>query len=43
LKSGFRDGLPGLVIVVSTMYYVFIKYAKLWELRTVQKEKKNGP
>jgi len=32
LKSGFRDGFPGLVIVVSTMYYVFIKYAKLWEL-----------
>jgi hypothetical protein len=32
LKSGFRDGLPGLVIVMSTMYYVFIKYAKLWEL-----------
>jgi glycosyltransferase involved in cell wall biosynthesis len=31
-KSGFRDGLPGLVIVISTMYYVFIKYAKLWEL-----------
>jgi hypothetical protein len=32
LKSGFRDGLPGLVVIVSTMYYVFIKYAKLWEL-----------
>ncbi len=32
LKSGFRDGLPGLIIIVSTMYYVFIKYAKLWEL-----------
>jgi len=32
-KEGFRDGLPGLVIVVSTMFYVFIKYAKLWELR----------
>jgi hypothetical protein len=31
-KSGFRDGLPGLVIVISTMYYVFVKYAKLWEL-----------
>lgn len=30
-KSGFRDGLPGLVIAVSTTYYVFIKYAKLWE------------
>lgn len=34
LKQGFRDGLPGLIIVVSTMYYVFVKYAKLWELET---------
>jgi len=32
LKKGFLDGLPGLVIAVSTMYYVFAKYAKLWEL-----------
>ncbi len=32
-KSGFRDGLPGLIIIVSTMFYVFIKYAKLWELQ----------
>ena len=31
-KSGFRDGLPGLVIALSTTYYVFIKYAKFWEL-----------
>jgi glycosyltransferase involved in cell wall biosynthesis len=31
-KLGFRDGLPGLIIIVSTMFYVFIKYAKLWEL-----------
>jgi hypothetical protein len=33
LKLGFRDGLPGFVIIVSTMFYVFIKYAKLWELQ----------
>jgi len=32
LKSGFRDGLPGFIIIVSTMFYVFVKYAKLWEL-----------
>lgn len=32
LKLGFMDGLPGLIIAVSTMYYVFIKYAKHWEL-----------
>jgi glycosyltransferase involved in cell wall biosynthesis len=36
-KSGFRDGLPGLIIAMSTMYYVFIKYAKLWELTRKQK------
>jgi glycosyltransferase involved in cell wall biosynthesis len=31
-KRGFMDGLAGLIIAVSTMFYVFIKYAKLWEL-----------
>ena len=40
-KSGFRDGLPGLIIIVSTMFYVFIKYAKLWELTRATKEKDN--
>ena len=33
LKGGFREGLPGLVVAVSTMFYIFIKYAKLWEAR----------
>ncbi len=32
LRQGFRDGLPGLIIVAATMFYVFSKYAKLWEL-----------
>ena len=32
LKQGFRDGLPGFIIAVSSAYYVFLKYAKLWEL-----------
>ena len=41
LKSGFRDGLPGFIIIVSTMYYVFIKYAKLWEMTISKKEKGN--
>jgi glycosyltransferase involved in cell wall biosynthesis len=31
-KLGFLDGIPGLIIVASTMYYVFMKYAKLWEM-----------
>jgi glycosyltransferase involved in cell wall biosynthesis len=31
LKLGFLDGLPGLIIAVSSSFYVFIKYAKMWE------------
>jgi len=31
IKLGFLDGIPGLIIAVTTAYYVFIKYAKLWE------------
>ncbi len=34
-KLGFLDGIPGLIISVLSSYYVFLKYAKLWE-------KKNG-
>ncbi|MEW6026669.1 MAG: glycosyltransferase family 2 protein [Planctomycetota bacterium] len=30
-KLGFLDGLPGLIISVSSAYYVFVKYAKMWE------------
>lgn len=41
LKMGFRDGLPGLIIVISTMFYVFIKYAKLWEIRVSKKERED--
>jgi hypothetical protein len=33
LKSGWRDGVPGLIIAVATGFHVFLKYAKLWELR----------
>jgi glycosyltransferase involved in cell wall biosynthesis len=43
IKSGFRDGVPGLIIIVSTMFYVFMKYAKLWELTNSKKENGNGP
>jgi glycosyltransferase involved in cell wall biosynthesis len=32
LRQGFRDGLPGLVIAVASAFYVFLKYAKRWEL-----------
>ena len=30
-KLGFLDGLAGLIISVLTSYYIFVKYAKLWE------------
>jgi len=33
LKAGFLDGLPGFIVAVLGSYYVFLKYAKLWELR----------
>jgi glycosyltransferase involved in cell wall biosynthesis len=35
LRAGFRDGLPGFVIAVASAFYVFLKYAKLWEARRV--------
>ena len=36
LKGGIRDGMPGLVISANG-YYVFLKFAKLWELRNQQR------
>jgi len=41
LKAGFLDGTAGLIIAVLGSYYVFLKYAKLWEWH--QREKKGGP
>ncbi len=32
LRQGFRRGIPGLVVSLAGAYYVFMKYAKLWEL-----------
>lgn len=32
-KAGFLDGLPGLIIAVSSSFYVFAKYVKAWESR----------
>jgi glycosyltransferase involved in cell wall biosynthesis len=32
-KLGFLDGIPGFIISILTSYYVFIRYAKLWEKR----------
>lgn len=41
LKQGFREGRVGFIVAVLGMYYVFLKYAKLWELRS--REWKDAP
>ena len=33
LRAGFLDGMQGLILCVVSMAYVFVKYAKLWELQ----------
>jgi len=38
-KGGFRDGATGLVISRMNAYYVFLKFAKLWELQ----QRSGGP
>lgn len=37
-KLGFLDGVPGLVIAVGAGYSVFLRWAKLWELRLKSKQ-----
>jgi glycosyltransferase involved in cell wall biosynthesis len=37
LRRGFSKGLPGFLICVSSAYYVFMKYAKLWELERAER------
>jgi glycosyltransferase involved in cell wall biosynthesis len=34
-KKGFLDGMPGFIIAIISSYYVFLKYAKLWELQKI--------
>lgn len=33
LRTGLRDGIPGLIVSLMNAYYVFLKFAKLWELQ----------
>lgn len=30
-KQGFRDGIPGLINAIAYSFYVFMRYAKVWE------------
>jgi len=32
LRGGLRDGAVGFVISALNSYYVFLKFAKLWEI-----------
>ncbi len=41
-KRGFLDGLPGLIVAMSTAYSVMIKYAKLWE-RSLEANHRTDP
>ena len=36
-RGGIRDGLPGFIISALNSYYVFLKFAKLWEMGSVVK------
>ena len=38
LRLGFLDGSAGFIIAVLSAYYVFLKYARLWELKRAGKE-----
>ena len=40
-KQGFREGIQGLIIAILGMFYVFLKYAKLWELQLQNRKKSN--
>ena len=31
VRGGYKDGLPGLMVSALNTYYVFLKFAKLWE------------
>lgn len=33
LRGGIRDGVPGFIVSAMNAYYVFLKFAKLYELR----------
>jgi hypothetical protein len=36
VRGCFRDGVPGFFVAVTSAFYVFLKYAKLWEAASRQ-------
>jgi len=39
LRGGFLDGVAGLILAVLGGYYVFLKYAKLWEMERAERDR----
>jgi glycosyltransferase involved in cell wall biosynthesis len=40
--GGMRDGVPGFIISTLNTYYVFLKFAKLWEIRNEERRTQNA-
>jgi hypothetical protein len=34
LRGGFLDGMHGFILSILSANYVFVKYAKLWKMKT---------
>jgi glycosyltransferase involved in cell wall biosynthesis len=43
LKRGFMEGFGGFYVAACAAFYVFLKYAKLWELELEEKKKIERP
>jgi glycosyltransferase involved in cell wall biosynthesis len=43
LKKGYKEGKPAVVVGITEAFYVFLKYAKLWELQSYGKGMKPEP
>jgi glycosyltransferase involved in cell wall biosynthesis len=39
--GGIRDGVPGFIISAMNAYYVFLKFAKLWELQRTNSDQRS--
>jgi glycosyltransferase involved in cell wall biosynthesis len=42
LRAGFMDGTAGLIVSVLNSYYVFLKFAKLWQLEKTSRTASRG-
>ncbi len=42
IKKGWLDGMPGFIISIISSFYVFLKYAKLWETKQRQQNEVDG-